>query len=168
MAAIARVPYVLFFEDDVRFTRNAIVAMAAIPVPPPLGFLAWCNQKRGLPDTPPAPPAIYSRVAAAPANAPGHWGNQALKIPARSLYLFRHPSTEPRATEYAYASDNWIGEQLVTYGIVLPALVRHVGAETTIPVQSGQGLDGHRAGLNYAGDGFDALNLLGENLPVKT
>jgi hypothetical protein len=160
LAAIARVPYLIFFEDDVRPCRNAILAMSLIPVPRGLGFLTWCNQKTGLPATPPAPPAIYLRSASDPANAPGHWGNQALKLPARALHLFAQPSTEPR-DEYAYSSDTWLGEKLGRYGIVVPSIIRHVGAETTIPAQAGMGIDGHRGGLNYAGDDFDALALVG-------
>ncbi len=111
-----------------------------------------------MPATPPAPPAIYERVAAAPENAPGHWGNQALKLPARSLEMFRSPSTDP-IDEYRFSSDVWLGEKLGTYGIVLPAIVRHVGNETTIPSQAGQRAIGHRAGLNYPGDSYDARNL---------
>jgi hypothetical protein len=168
MAALAAVPYLLFFEDDVRACRNAAIAMAAIPVPDGCAFLTFCNQKKGLP---PAPPAIYCRRADDPANKPGHWGNQALKVPAHSLRRFAAPSTEPR-DQYAYASDVWLGEQLAAsstadhhYGIVVPSLVRHIGAVTTIPSQLGMGLEGHRSGLNYPGDDFDAL-AISSRLPV--
>ena len=159
LAAVARVPYLLFFEDDVRMSRHAVQAMAAIRVPAGLGFLTFCNQKAGLPATPSAPARIYERQAAAPNNAPGHWGNQALKIPDRSLALFRFPSTEP-IDEYPFASDVWLGKQLRSYGIVLPSIVRHIGDETTIPCQAGMGIDGHRGGLNYAGDDFEALQFV--------
>jgi hypothetical protein len=166
LAAIARVPYLLYFEDDVRLCRNAIAAMSAIAVPPGVAFLTFLQQQWV-----PAERGIHCRRADDPKIGHGYWGNQALKIPLRSLRTFERRHTEP-INQWLYASDVWLGEQLASrgsaehhYGIVQPALVRHVGVRTTIPGQEGQTIDGHRAGLNYAGDDFDAARLPA-NLPL--
>ncbi len=158
LAGIARAPYVLYFEDDLRLCRRAIGAMSAIEVPPGLGFLAFFNQHGPAPE-----PGIHCRRADDPKYGHGFWGNQALKIPLRSLRVFERPRSEP-VGQWAYASDVWLGEQLASrraatewFGIYSPTLVRHVGEQTTIPSQKGQTNAGHRAGLNYAGDDYDAL-----------
>lgn len=161
LAAIARAPYLLYFEDDVRLCRNAIGAMAAVTVPPGVAFLSFLNQLEGVP----ARRGLHCRRADDPKIGHGYWGSQALKIPLRSLRHFERSHTEP-LHGWGYASDVWLGEQLATsktpehyYGICSPSLVRHIGERTTIPSQAGQTLDGHRAGLNYPGDDFDAATL---------
>jgi hypothetical protein len=162
LAALAKAPYVIYCEDDIRCSRLAVVAISLLSVQPGVGFYTFFNAKEGLPSV----PGIHCRKADDPKNAPGHWGSQCLKIPFRSLRKFADPKTEPK-DEYRFAGDVWLGEQLATarsvehyYGIVLPALVRHIGAETTIPVLKRQGMPPHRLGLNYAGDGYDAMMLL--------
>lgn len=166
-AALARVPYLLYFEDDVRLCRNAIDAMAGLVVPTGVAFIAMLNQKKGVSER----HGIHCRRADDPANAPGHWGSQALKIPLRSLRAFERRHTEP-INGWPYSSDVWLGSQLATrksaehhYGILVPSLVRHVGARSTIPTQETFAADGHRAGLGYAGDDFNA-ELLPAILPV--
>ncbi len=83
LAGIARVPYLLYFEDDVRLCRRAVAAMSAIDVPPGLGFLSFFNQHGDAPE-----PGIHCRRADDPKVGHGYWGNQALKIPLRSLRVF--------------------------------------------------------------------------------
>jgi hypothetical protein len=168
MAAVARAPYLLYFEDDVRLCVNAIAAMSAAVVPRGIAFLTFLNQHEGVS----ARTGIHCRRADDPTVGHGYWGSQALKIPLRSLRPFERRHTEPK-NQWAYAADEWLGQQLATagsaehhYGIVQPSLVRHIGARTTIPSQQGQTLDGHRSGLGYPGDDFDATANLPANLPV--
>ncbi len=160
LAAIARAPYLLYFEDDLKLCRRAVGAMSAIEVPPGLGFLSFFNQHGAV--SPPEP-GIHCRRADDPKFGHGYWGNQALKLPRRSLRVFERRTSEPIG-QWAFASDVWLGEQLASrkapehfFGLHIPALVRHVGERTTIPSQKGQTNTGHRAGLNYAGDDYDAL-----------
>lgn len=167
-AAEADVPFLLYFEDDVRACVHAIEAMIAIPVPESCGFLTFCNQKQGYDDR----PAIHLRRADDLQNAPGHWGMQALKIPRRSLQYFARNIRLPRLGRYG--SDVFLGQSLASaaaptkhYGIVLPSLVRHVGELTTIRAQLNEPFEGHRRGLNYAGDDFDARKLLVSALPLS-
>lgn len=168
LAAEAEVPFLLYFEDDVRVCPHAIETMIAIPVPDSCGFLTFCNQKYGYDDQ----PAIHLRRADDPLNAPGHWGTQAVKIPRRSLQYFARNVCLPRLGRYG--SDVFLGESLASaaaptkhYGIVIPSLVRHVGESTTILAQQKEPFEGHRRGLNYAGDGFDARTLLVSSLSLS-
>jgi hypothetical protein len=155
-AARLGVPALIHFEDDVRTTRNAVKAMAAIDVPPEFGALLFFSQ-RPLPETPgihPHPEGL------------GLWGTQALKVPARSLAKFADEKTKP-VNDYDYSGDVWLGEQLRA-AFYVPTLVRHIGAETAIPAQRNLGItgrDAHRAGLQYAGDDFDATTLIGRMIP---
>lgn len=157
LACIARVPYCLYLEDDLRLCRRAIAAMSAIEVPAGLGFLSFFNQHGAAPE-----PGIHCRRSDDPKFGHGFWGSQALKIPWRSLRQFAWPRSEPGG--WPFASDVWLGEQLASkrapepfFGIHSPALVRHIGERTTIPSQEGQTNTGHRAGLDYAGDAYDAV-----------
>lgn len=155
-------PYVLYFEDDVFVCRNAILAMISMEVPDGVAFLSFCNQKVGC-DSPDVP-HVEARRADAFANRPGHWGNQAIKVPRRTLELVA--KAEPPNQWVTFGSDVWLGERVAArtspenfYGIVLPAFVRHTGRETSIQAQQNQKWEGHRLGLNYAGDEADALEL---------
>jgi hypothetical protein len=150
-AALAGTPELLFFEDDVRFARNAITAMSAYQVPPNLGALSFLNMNPGMAGRGPGVHRYTGRH---------FWGSQALKLPARALERFTRTDNIP--TGYPHAGDVWIGHRF-RIGIVIPALVRHIGAKSSIPCQADHTLEGphaHRAGLDYAGDDFDALGIL--------
>lgn len=166
LAAQAGAEFVIYCEDDIRVCRYAIDAIIDLRVPRDCGFLTFCNQKKGYNDT----PAIHRRPGDHPSNAPGHWGTQAMKIPKGSLEHFAKKVIEPRG-QYRYGSDNYIGHVLASstaptqqYGIVIPGIVKHVGENTTIESQTNEAFGGHRLGLNYPGDDYDARNLLTYNL----
>lgn len=149
-AALAGAPYLLHFEDDIRLCRNAIAAMAAIDVPPAFGFLSFFQQNAGMPDT----PGFHGLP-------PGRtwWGAQALKVPARSLHRFKKDVSAPPENYRSGECDVWLGDHL-RGGVLLPSIVRHIGEESAIPTQKGERATGHRAGLQYAGDDFDAGSLI--------
>jgi len=156
-AANAGVSALLYFEDDVRLARNAIRVMARAVVPDEFGFLSFFQMNKGMSDK----PGIHRYWKPHP-SVSGFWGSQALKVPARSLAKFAGPDTTP--ARYQHACDVWIGEQLVP-GIVLPSIVRHVGVSSSIPAQHSHTITGdhiHRAGLQYAGDDADALQVLAD------
>lgn len=151
-AALARAGFLLYFEDDVRLSLNAITAMSSFSVPDELEALSFFQMNPGM-STEPGTHRF---------RLPRFWGAQCLKIPDRSLARFAGDDDETLPT-YPFACDVWIGERL-SIGIVLPAIVRHIGALTSIPRQLGQTLVGdwaYRAGLAYAGDGADAFEVLG-------
>lgn len=169
-AVIADCPYVLYFEDDVFPCRDAIRAMVYMEVPKGVSFLTFCNQKDGCDS--PWTPHIEARRADAPANHPGHWGCQALKLPRRTLEICSR-LTVPDEGYLRIYYDNIIGEFTASrkspehhYGIVLPAMFRHTGEITTVEGQVDQKWEGHRLGLNYAGDQADGLEL-GSQLAVN-
>jgi hypothetical protein len=150
-AAVAQVPYLLFFEDDLVMVRNAVTAMARCVVPDQIGFLSFFQMNKGMP----AAPGIHRYQGRS------FWGNQALKFPGRSLIQFAGTDDTP-PEQYEHSGDIWLGNRLVP-GIVLPAIVRHIGAESSLIYRPPQTLTGpfdYRGGLNYAGDGADALTCL--------
>lgn len=149
-AAGADAPYLLYFEDDVRLARNGVTAMAAFEGPSWAEFLSFLAMNPGTPST----PGVHRFTG------PMFWGTQAIKVPLRSLLLFEGPDDTPAG--YPHACDVWLGQRLVP-GIVIPSIVRHIGAVSSIPSQAGHTLIGehsHRAGLFYAGDLADALQVL--------
>lgn len=142
----------LYFEDDVILCRNAIHAMRLIGVPPGAGFLSFFQQNKNMPGK-----KGFHRLPV----GQDWWGNQALKIPFRSLGAFANEDSTPSVVDFkrdgAYHSDVWLGRQL-TGCVLLPTLVRHVGLKTSIPIQT-ENTDedaARKAGLHYVGDDFDA------------
>lgn len=151
-AATDDVPYLLYFEDDVRLAHNAIPAMQLFEVPDAFGFVSFCKTN----------PTVDSKPGLRMLPEGGKfWGTMAVKIPARSLARFAAAESAP-PKDYAYAGDVWLGQQLQA-GVVVPSIVRHIGAVSTIPGQENEGLEGrfwYRAGLDYVGDDADALAAL--------
>jgi len=154
-AAGAGAEALLYFEDDVRLARNAIAVMTRAEVPAEYGFLSFFQMNKGMPTT----PGIH-RYRKPDPSVSGFWGSQAIKLPARSLAKFAGP--DPTPPRYQHACDVWLGEQLVP-GIVIPSIVRHVGVSSSIPSQFLHTITGehvHRAGIAYAGDEADAIDVL--------
>jgi hypothetical protein len=167
----------MYFEDDVLPCRNAVAGLAKIPVPDDCGFLAaFANiigQRRFHPSkqATPGEPAIIRQAADDPdLHGTGHWGNQALKIPRRTVeHLVRQLPTyyavSRRATgRMLFGSDKWIGQHAASagapwhvYGLISPSLFQHVGARSAIGAH--WKLDG-RTSPSWRAD-FDALTLPG-------
>jgi hypothetical protein len=162
----------LFFEDDIQPCRNAVTALARIPVPDDLGFLSAFDH-RNLMRTITEPTLL--RIGADDSQVQGgwgFWGNQALKIPGRALahlvkqrtnYTYAPGVSElGRARSLMYGSDVWLGAQAASadapwkrYGLIAPSLFQHVGAMSAVGKH--WRLE-QRVAINWRGD-FDALTL---------
>lgn len=150
---------VLFFEDDVVSCRNAVTFMSKVTVPDRHAFLVF-SDIRGFSD-------LRAQLITKPGDGGdgrGHWGNQALKIPRRTLMYLRHAKLFDAGKKSA--SDLVLGyttagllSPWASYGVCSPSIFDHVGYDSAalpgVPF-AGEG----RATRNFAGRDFDAMTLL--------
>jgi hypothetical protein len=164
----------LFFEDDLEDpVDDAVTAMAEIKVPWDCAFLSFVDLRKGGTE-----PKIVRKPGFDFSDIPvpqdhignsttigGHWGNQALKIPSRSLKFFseaHYPTHESK-----HASDVDLGIILATspapwphIGYVEPSFFRHAGTISAVmPIHipfRGYG----RETRNCPGPGYKALEIL--------
>ena len=135
-AADGQAPYLLYFEDDVIASRNAVAAFAALAVPDECGFVtAFEVQHFHGADV--APMLTTHRTAALKRTQGGFWGNQALKLPAGALQHLQLAKVAPG--DPPNSSDVWLGEQLAgpggyreVFGVINPSLFQHVGAASAV------------------------------------
>ncbi len=171
-AAKADIPYVLFFEDDLIFTKNAVQAMAEIEVPPDCWALQFCDL-RGFGDMRSDKLRTFRQLTrnhdneeCDPGKACTLWGDQALKVPQWMVERIAQSSAPQR-----WASKKGADVLLTLIameqsaapflGVVAPSLVKHVGFRSlcndnrrpTDPFPE-------RSCRNFPGTGFDALSLL--------
>jgi hypothetical protein len=145
----------LFFEDDVRAARNAVRALALLDVPSDCAFLVACDiaQHGG----------NELEIVRRTGQGPRRWGDQALKIPARTLkYL---GGRELPDTNWPHSGDVALRRAVATppapwsfYGVIAPSWFNHVGARSIVTPDQALAGPG-RETLNYAGDDVDALEL---------
>lgn len=143
----------LYFEDDILPCKNAVTALLNLDVPKDTAFIVACDIAAHAKDM---GPGIH-RVAGDGARP---WGNQALKIPARTLKWFAEQRI-PTQT-FKHGSDTWL--RLVcagpdspwrTYGVLHPDLFDHVGAASAVdPAWTLTGP--HRRPVRFPGVDFDA------------
>jgi len=146
----------LFFEDDVRASRNAVRALAALEVPKDCAFLVACDiaQHGG----------NELEIVRRTGEGERRWGDQALKVPAKALAFIA--GRELPDTKWAHSGDVAIRRMLASppapwsfYGIIAPSWFDHRGERSIVhPTQKLAKLPG-RASLNYIGDDADALEL---------
>jgi hypothetical protein len=126
----------LYFEDDLAACRNAVTAWERIAVPPDCGFLAAFDHKnlaRGF------EPRIL-RVASDDPTVGPYCGNQAIKIPGRTLaHLVQQSTAGNFGNSRLFGSDVWLGHHAASAaapwkvaGILAPSLFQHVGAASSI------------------------------------
>lgn len=160
-AARSGADHLIYTEDDVAYCRNALTAIERIGCPDDLGFVTHCDIKRV---------GVNAGMTEAPGYDPGsgpgevgHWGNQCLYIPGRSLeIMLSAPEPEWAADK---SSDILLGIMLaspaapcVSYGAFVPSLAQHVGARSL--VMPGIGVHGWGRDANtFPGEEFDALSL---------
>jgi len=168
-AAIDRRPGtddVLFFEDDIVACRNAVTGLGLIPVPDDCGYLAAFDHRNVLASPSPRLLKIAADDPTGPQKSWGFWGNQALKIPRRTIAHLAKQRTDrtylPNVRSRLYGSDVWLGDNAASarapwqvYGLIAPSLFQHVGAVSAVGTH--WSLTG-RTALNFRAD-FDALTL---------
>lgn len=167
-AAQDKVEQLFYFEDDIVLCKNALHIMHAVEIPNDVAFLAYCDLKDigsrfGIAT------AIGHDPAAPPATG-GHWGNQALVLPHRSLQLLI--DIEPPEWAYPYASDVYISTIMVSgsspiqkYGVFYPSLVQHVGDISIVSPGALLNRWG-RDTMSFVGESYDASNIDISNLEI--
>lgn len=160
-AASADAEYLLYFEDDVQPCKNAVTFMERFEVPSHLGFITFCDIKHlgikpGITEVPGWDTTKKNNYA-------GHWGNQALKVPLRSLKVMLEHKIPPDHGKYA--SDVVLGLMTAMppkasgYGVFNPSVVQHTGIRSLVAPTMKWNPYG-RLALSYPGSSFDALTLL--------
>jgi len=171
-AAIAGTPYILFFEDDIALTRNAITVMSQVEIPPDCWALQFCDLRsfgdRGTDKIRIFRQSIanYTNEECDPTKACTMWGNQSLKIPLRTLKLIDKSTLIDRWEQNQGPHHADVLLSLISLeqtdapylGIVGPSLAQHVGMKSLCNL--GRNLtDLGRSSRTFPGVDFDALKL---------
>lgn len=168
-AAIDRRPGaddVLFFEDDIVCCQNAVAGFGLIPVPDDCGYLVAFDHRNVLRSPAPRLLKIAADDISGPQGGWGFWGNQALKLPRRTIAHLAKQRTDrtylPNVRTRLYGSDVWLGDNAASarapwpvYGLIAPSLFQHIGAVSAVGTH--WSLEG-RTAVNFRAD-FDALTL---------
>jgi len=173
--------YLIYMEDDIVLCKNAIDALSKVRVHDHIAFYTFCDIKNVATLSGVTEYAGYDFLA--PAGEGGHWGNQLLLIPGRSLRYLRKTTVLPNWTttlknlgpnwmhgpaqlaEEKRASDILLGLSLAcepapwrAYGVFTPSLAQHVGERSLVNPVATLGRWG-RDTLTWPGEDFDALTL---------
>lgn len=181
--ALAGATWLLYMEDDLRLSKNAITAACryAETMPPQLAFTSFCDIKNAAPLDGVTECPGYDFEG--PTGEGGHWGNQMLVIPGAALQFLESVTTLPdwgikippheRSWPKDWtdivvgrkASDIMLGISLalapspwLKYGVFSPSLAQHIGARSLVNPKAtvyGWGRDT----LTWKGEEFDALTL---------
>lgn len=168
LAAAERVPYLLYFEDDIALTRNAVSVMEDLIVPPDCFALQFCDLKQHGDPRNDKLRLLRQPIGDDESNTfdltrPGPmWGLQALKFHPMFLRAFAQAKA-PTLWARMHHSDILLSRVAVEtafpyLGIVSPSLVQHIGLKSM--VNPGDGLTRRgRAAHNFPGENFDARSL---------
>lgn len=183
VVASAGAAWLLYMEDDITLSKNAIAAVCcyAHSHPAHLAFTTFCDIKNIAPldGVTECPGYDFS----GPTGEGGHWGNQMLLIPGAAMHYLQSITTLPdwgitippheRSWPKDWtdvvlgrkASDILLGISLACspspwtkYGVFSPSLAQHVGENSLVNPKAtvtGWGRDT----LTWRGEDFDALSL---------
>jgi hypothetical protein len=184
-ASVERVEMLYYTEDDIRWAKNAVPFMIGMAerMPDDLAFYTFCDIKQIALHQGITTMVGYDFGSPRPGEG-GHWGNQALAVPLRSLDLIAQPN--PLAwrqfldkigfkTDTPYASDVYIGIITATppapcseYGVIYPSAAYHAG-DRSIVLPGAATAGWGRQTLSYPGDDYDMMQLswMFENPPKQ-
>ena len=152
----------LYFEDDICLSQNAIQRMRQIGVPQDCAWTAFFDMKEIAPGT---PAGVY-RVSPSGVDGQGWWGFQSVMIPRNVFtWLLAHKKEIlADAGTVVHCSDYFVGHALLRspwpeVAVHVPSLVEHVGANTS-SIWPGQGqYEVNRTAKNFLGSQEDATAL---------
>jgi len=174
-ASVDRVEMLYYTEDDVKWARNAVPFMVGMAenMHDDLAFYTFCDIKQIALHQGITTMVGYDFAGPRPGEG-GHWGNQALAVPLRSLDLIAQPEPPSwkeflqkvgRPSESPYASDVYLAVVTATppapcseYGVIYPSVAYHAGDRSIVlpgAVAAGWG----RQTLSYPGDDYDMMRL---------
>jgi hypothetical protein len=163
----------LMFEDDVLPCRNAVHRMVRHGVPDDCALASFLDMNRMPEGTEEGLYRVTGHGFSTPTTTP-FWGHQALLVPRRTLQEVAALSPEATAEmvhRFGLGSDCMLGHLMATgaisrpsYGVHVPSLVQHVGAQSRVNPES---RDHVRPARNFPGADFDALTL-GQNIFDET
>lgn len=173
--------YILFFEDDISFAKNAVARMLEIGVPEGCAFTSFFDMKEFFPGM---PYGLY-RVPLSGVDGRGFWGLQAVLLTYKTVKTFvNSPLVIERMEKLKNHSDMVLMEVLQeackeegskgtgggcdAYAAHVPSLVEHEGAdrssiwkftreETSSPIPGDHEIN--RRATNPCPPGLDALTL---------
>lgn len=179
-AAKAEASWLLYMEDDILLSKNAIRAVVSMNYPKHLAFVSFCDIKNVAPLTGITECPGYDFEG--PTGEGGHWGNQMLVIQGEALSYLQASTTMPdwnitlpdhRASWPKSAADIVLGKKASDimlgislacppapwsrYGVFSPSLAQHVGERSLVNPKatvSGWGRDS----LTWRGEDFDSLS----------
>lgn len=161
-ASIENIDLLIYLEDDIAFTKNAIERMIAVAkgLPTQIPFATFFDMKEFFPG---APEGLY-RVPLLGLDGRGLWGMQALAIrrPAIEAFLSANSPKERLKQGWTAHSDIVFAEALKESGYThyvshIPCLVEHVGyADSAIWNFASDKHEICRRATNWKGENFDA------------
>lgn len=159
----------IFCEDDITPTRNAVRYLRRVEIPDSVAFVDAHDMKELRAETRPG----LHLVPAAGLDKAGYWGNQCMMFPWRTMvYLsarspleeLSHLRNRPAAGagELHHGADMVLGRLVEAspwphWAVLLPRLFRHDGVQSAAHPTK-EHVD-HRVTANYPGEDFDALTL---------
>ncbi|HEU0081832.1 MAG TPA: hypothetical protein VFQ87_03095 [Bradyrhizobium sp.] len=149
VAAMPGAGDLLFFEDDVTGCANALTALDRLQVPDDVGFIQAFDHRNRLPDA--TAPMLLRLATDEPEDGLWFWGNQALKIPSRTVaHLAQQPADrfvqgvawDQTERSLTYGADVWLGAHAASswapwqvYGLIAPSLFQHTGGISAVNPQ---------------------------------
>lgn len=161
---------VLWLEDDIRLCKNAVKVMCSFEIPDDCAFVSfydhYFNRER-LPH--PGLAGLFRFPLSSKL-----WGLQAVLFSVESMNVLRdwasmaRENIETWKATFTDHSDHLVttvlsaGSSKSQFAILYPNLVQHIGDVSTTVKRDGTPFDSsHLKSANYAGDGFDAMTLVG-------
>lgn len=134
LAAAADAAELLYFEDDVICSVDAVLALYHYPIPPRCGFVTGFVFREDLQSGDVIRDA-KTLLGTNPPRTKGFWGTQAIKVSGPALQYLR--AVQVREHEPPMSCDVWLGDQVASTGqqfdrfsIIRPSIFQHQGPQS--------------------------------------